>query len=198
MISNVQWAIISLSLFAGAFNIEIFRSGIEAIPKATVEAGTSLGLSRWQIYRLVMLPMAIRVCLPALGNNLVNLVKTTNLAYAIAVPELLYVSKQIWSDSTNVREMMFFVLFAYLFLVFVLVGILHVIERRLAIPGFGQDTGKQMPQLGGRGGARCPACRRRAARRSRASRCCSSSWSASAPPSRWPRAARPRPRPSRC
>jgi len=147
MVSNLQWAIISLSLFAGAFNIEIFRSGIEAIPKSTMEAGTSLGLSRWQNYRLVILPMAIRVCLPALGNNLVNLVKTTNLAYAIAVPELLYVAKQIWGDSTNVREMMFFVLFAYLFLVFVLVAILHLVERRLTIPGFGQDAGKQMPQL---------------------------------------------------
>src|SRR6476620_1303353 len=44
MVSNLQWAIISLSLFAGAFNIEIFRSGIEAIPKATVEAATSFGL----------------------------------------------------------------------------------------------------------------------------------------------------------
>jgi polar amino acid transport system permease protein len=148
MISNVQWAIISLSLFAGAFNIEIFRSGIEAIPKATVEAATSFGLTRWQTYRLVVLPMAIRVCLPALGNNLVNLVKTTNLAYAIAVPELLYVSKQIWSDATNVREMMIFVLVAYLALVFTLVGILHAIERRLAIPGFGQDRGGAMPSYG--------------------------------------------------
>ena len=45
MISNFQWAVISLSLFAGAFNIEIFRSGIEAIPKATVEGATSLGLT---------------------------------------------------------------------------------------------------------------------------------------------------------
>jgi polar amino acid transport system permease protein len=148
MISNVEWAIISLSLFAGAFNIEIFRSGIEAIPKSTVEAGTSLGLSRWQTYRLIVLPIAIRICLPALGNNLVNLVKTTNLAYAIAVPELLYVSKQIWSDATNVREMMIFVLFAYLLLVFALVGILNAIERGLAIPGFGQDRGKDMPRYG--------------------------------------------------
>jgi polar amino acid transport system permease protein len=147
LISNFQWAVISLSLFAGAFNIEIFRSGIEAIPKATTEAGTSLGLSRWQNYRLVVLPMAIRVCLPALGNNLVNLVKTTNLAYAIAVPELLYAAKQIWGDSSNVREMMLFVLVAYLFLVFVLVGVLHLIERRLAIPGFGQDQARQMPTL---------------------------------------------------
>ena len=164
MISNFEWAVISLSLFAGAFNIEIFRSGIEAIPKATVEAATSLGLSRWQTYRLVVLPIAMRVCLPALGNNLVNLVKTTNLAYAIAVPELLYVSKQIWSDATNVREMMIFVLIAYLVLVFVLVGVLHAIERRLAIPGFGQagaapgreegavPAGAAAPSLGEKGG----------------------------------------------
>ena len=141
IISNVQWAIISLSLFAGAFNVEIFRSGIEAVPKSIVETASALGLSRWQIYRLVVFPMAIRVCLPALGNNLVNLVKTTNLAYAIAVPELLYVSKQIWSDATNVREMMLFVLAAYLFLVFLLVWALNTLERRLIVPGFGQRGG---------------------------------------------------------
>lgn len=141
MISNLQWAIISLSLFAGAFNIEIFRSGIEAVPKAMVEAATGFGFTRWQIYRLVVLPIALRVCLPALGNNLVNLVKTTNLAYAIAVPELLYVSKQIWSDATNVREMMVFVLVAYLVLVFALVWVLNGIERRLAVPGLGQKGG---------------------------------------------------------
>ncbi len=141
MVSSVQWAIISLSLFAGAFNIEIFRSGIEAVPKSMVEAATAFGFSRWQTYRLVVLPIAIRVALPALGNNLVNLVKTTNLAYAIAVPELLYVSKQIWSDATNVREMMFFVLFAYLFLVFLLVLALNGLEKRLAVPGFGVKGG---------------------------------------------------------
>lgn len=141
MISNVQWAIISLSLFAGAFNIEIFRSGIEAVPRSTIEAAESLGYSRWQIYRDIVLPLAIRVALPSLGNNLVNLVKTTNLAYAIAVPELLYVSKQIWSDATNVREMMFFVLFAYLVLVFLLVWALNRTERWLRVPGFGQQGG---------------------------------------------------------
>ncbi|MBS0240549.1 MAG: amino acid ABC transporter permease [Proteobacteria bacterium] len=141
LVSNFQWAVISLALFAGAFNIEIFRSGIEAVPKSMVEAATAFGFSRWQTYRLVVLPIALRVCLPALGNNLVNLVKTTNLAYAIAVPELLYVSKQIWSDSTNVREMMFFVLFAYLFLVFLLVWGLNSVERWLRVPGFGVKGG---------------------------------------------------------
>jgi polar amino acid transport system permease protein len=141
MISNLQWAIISLSLFAGAFNIEIFRSGIEAVPTSMIEAAEGLGYSRLQIYRNVLLPLAFRVCLPSLGNNLVNLVKTTNLAYAIAVPELLYVSKQIWSDATNVREMMAFLLIAYLCLVFLLVAILNWIERAIRVPGVGHTGG---------------------------------------------------------
>ena len=142
IISNVQWAIISLSLFAGAFNIEIFRSGIEAVPTSMTEAAEGLGYSRLQVYRYVLLPLAVRICLPALGNNLVNLVKTTNLAYAIAVPELLYVSQQIWSDETNVREMMAFVLFAYLVLVFLLVALLNWIEGAIRVPGVGHAEGQ--------------------------------------------------------
>jgi polar amino acid transport system permease protein len=138
LISNFEWAIISLSLFAGAFNIEIFRSGIDAVPSSMIEAAEGLGYSRFQVYRHVLLPLAFRVCLPSLGNNLVNLVKTTNLAYAIAVPELLYVSKQIWSDAVNVREMMVFLLIAYLVLVFILVGALRWIERAIRVPGIGQ------------------------------------------------------------
>jgi polar amino acid transport system permease protein len=139
LVSNVQWAILSLSLFAGAFNIEIFRSGIEAVPRSMPEAAESLGYTRSQIYWWVVLPLAVRHALPALGNNLVNLVKTTNLAYAIAVPELMYVSKQIWSDATNVREMMIFLLIAYVSLVALLVLGLNQVERALRIPGFGQS-----------------------------------------------------------
>jgi len=138
MIGNVTWAIISLSFFAGAFNVEIFRSGIEAVPKATVEAAESLGYNRWQTYIYVVLPLAFRVCLPALNNNLVNLVKTTTLAYAIAVPEMLYVANQIWSDAVNVPEMMTFLLFAYVILVGALVWVMNRWERSLRLPGFGR------------------------------------------------------------
>ena len=82
----MHWAIISLSLFAGAFNVEIFRSGIEAVPQTTVEAAEALGYTRLKAYLHIVLPLAFRICLPALNNNLVNLLKTTTLAYAIAVP----------------------------------------------------------------------------------------------------------------
>jgi polar amino acid transport system permease protein len=137
-LSNVQWAIISLSLFAGAFNIEIFRSGIEAVSRSTIEAAESLGFSRWRTYRDVVLPLAIRTSLPALSNNLVNLIKTTNLAYAIAVPELMYSAKEIWADSVNVREMMFTVLIFYVCLASLFAWGMSRLERWLRVPGIGQ------------------------------------------------------------
>ena len=136
LIDNVGWAIISFSLFAGAFNVEIFRSGIEAVPTATIEAAESLGYSRLGAYRHVVLPLAFRISLPALNNNLVNLVKTTTLAYAIAVPELLYAAAQIWSEVFNVREMMNVLLVSYVGIVGILVWIMHRWEKALRIPGY--------------------------------------------------------------
>jgi polar amino acid transport system permease protein len=136
LVSGTGWAIISFSLFAGAFNVEIFRSGIEAVPGPMVEAAESLGYTRLQLYRHVVLPLAFRISLPALTNNLVNLVKTTTLAYAIAVPELLYAASQVWSEMLNVREMMNVLLVTYIALVAVLVWIMSRWERALRIPGY--------------------------------------------------------------
>lgn len=138
LVSNFGWAIISLSLFAGALNVEIFRAGIGAVPRSTIEAAEALGYTRLQIYRDIVLPLAVRISLPALGTNLVNLVKTTTLAYAIAVPELLYVSAQIWSEDLNVREMMNVLLVSYVGLIAILVWILHRWEKALRIPGYGE------------------------------------------------------------
>jgi polar amino acid transport system permease protein len=138
LLGSFEWAVLSLSFFAGAFNVEIFRSGVEAVQRATVEAADSLGFNRWQIYRHVVLPLAVRFCLPALNNNLVNLAKTTTQAYAIAVPETLFVASQIWSDRINVFEMMITLLTFYLLLVGVLVWLMTRLERFLRVPGFGQ------------------------------------------------------------
>jgi polar amino acid transport system permease protein len=137
MIGNFGWAAISLSFFAGAFNVEIFRSGIEAVPTATREAAESLGYTRLKAYVYVILPLAFRVCLPALNNNLVNLIKTTTLAYAIAVPEMMYTANQIWSDNVNVPEMMLVLFVYYVVLVGLLVWLMHRWERKMRIPGYG-------------------------------------------------------------
>ena len=138
IISNVGWAIISLSFFAGAFNVEIFRAGVEAVPKSTQEAASALGYTRLQIYRHIVLPLALRVSIPALGNNLVNLVKTTTQAFVIAVPELLYQSITIWNDHPSAQYPMMLILFVtYLGLVGILVLGMNRWERVMRIPGYG-------------------------------------------------------------
>ena len=138
LMGSFGWAFVALTFFAGAFNVEIFRAGIEAVPKSTVEAAESLGYTRLGAYRHVVLPLAFRISLPALNNNLVNLVKTTTIAYAIAVPETLYMANQIWSDSVNVPEMMNVVMVVYLALVGVLVWIMGRWERAMKLPGIGR------------------------------------------------------------
>jgi len=138
IISATGWAIISLSFFAGAFNVEIFRAGVEAVPKSTQEAAESLGFTRLQTYTYIVLPLALRVSLPALNNNLVNLVKTTTQAFVIAVPELLYQSITIWNDFPSAQNPMMLVLFfSYLALVGVLVMGMTRWERAMRIPGYG-------------------------------------------------------------
>lgn len=138
LISNVGWAIISLSFFAGAFNVEIFRAGIEAVPESTQEAAASLGFTRLQSYTEVVLPLAFRVSLPALNNNLVNLVKTTTQAIGIAVPELLYECVGIWNDYPSALYPTMLVLFvSFILLVGVLVMGMSRWERSMRIPGYG-------------------------------------------------------------
>jgi polar amino acid transport system permease protein len=138
IVSNFTWAAICLSLYAGAFNVEIFRAGIEAVPKETADAAEALGYSRVGAYIHVILPLAFRISLPALNNNLVNLVKTTTIAYAIAVPEMLYVANQIWSDELNVPEMMNVLLVVYVMLVGIVVYVMGRWERAMRIPGYVQ------------------------------------------------------------
>ena len=137
-LGSFGWAVVSLTLLETAFAAEIYRAGIEAVPKAMVEAAASLGFSRPQIYRQVVLPLALRVSMPAMTNNLVNLVKTTTLAYAIAVPELVYQSAQIWSEQVNVPEMMVVLLICYVAIVGVINHAMQWLEVKLAVPGFGQ------------------------------------------------------------
>jgi polar amino acid transport system permease protein len=137
-LGSFGWAVVSLTLLETAFAAEIYRAGIEAVPKAMVEAAASLGFSRLQIYRQVVLPLALRVTMPAMTNNLVNLVKTTTLAYAIAVPELVYMSAQVWSEQVNVPEMMIVLLVCYVAIVGVINQVMQWIEVRLRVPGFGQ------------------------------------------------------------
>ena len=88
-IGVIPSAIIGLGVNEGAYLAEIFRAGIAAVPKGQFEAARAMGLTKWQMMRLVVLPQAIRVTIPPLGNAFNGLMKTSSLASVISMDELL-------------------------------------------------------------------------------------------------------------
>jgi len=138
IVSPFQFIVIALSLQYGAFVAEILRAGIEAVPRTTVEAAEALGYDRVRSLIHVVLPLAFRISLPALGNNMAQIVKSTAMAYAIAVPEALYVAHEIWTEHFNVVEMMNIVLATYLGLMGIATLIVRLLERWLHVPGLGR------------------------------------------------------------
>ena len=86
----ISAAIIGLTLNYSAYMSEVYRSGIEAVPKGQLEAAAALGLSPFPVLRKVVLPQAIRIVLPALGNYLIALFKDTALASVVTVQELMF------------------------------------------------------------------------------------------------------------
>jgi len=83
--------LLGLSLFAAAYIAEVVRAGIEAVPRGQWEAAAALGLSQRRIFRRIILPQARRVIIPPLGNQYLDILKTSTLATAIAYPDLMSV-----------------------------------------------------------------------------------------------------------
>lgn len=88
--TGLTFAVIALGMHSGAYQAEIFRAGFQSIPRTQIEAAESLGLTRWQSMRHVILPQTFRVTLPALGNEFATIVKDTSILAAISAEELTY------------------------------------------------------------------------------------------------------------
>ena len=127
-------AIIGLAFGYGAYMAEVFRAGIQSIPKGQMEAARSLGMTYSQAMRLVILPQAIRLILPPLGNDLIAMLKDTSLISVIALPEMLQ-SGRLWI-SRNFRAFEGFntVMILYLVMTLFLSMMVRVVERRTKLP----------------------------------------------------------------
>ena len=126
---------LALSLFYAAFIAEVFRAGIQSVQQEQSQAGRSLGLRENQIMRKVVLPQAIRNMLPALGNDLISLMKDTSLVSVLAVRELTQMAKLYGGSTFRFRESFFILVVIYVVLTLALSLILRWYERRVAIPG---------------------------------------------------------------
>lgn len=126
---------IALSLFYAAFLAEVFRAGIQSVPSGQKEAGRALGLSQRQIMANVTIPQAFRNTLPAIGNDLIALMKDTSLISVIAAAELTYRARIYSGSSFRFREAFFVLAVFYLALTLLLSLLLQLWERKLRVPG---------------------------------------------------------------
>jgi polar amino acid transport system permease protein len=125
--------LITLSVYAGAYLVEVFRAGLQSIPRGLADAGRAIGLTPAQRVLYVTLPTMFRLVLPSLGNAFISLFKDTALAFVIAVPELQYGANWIYTNTFRIVEVYAVVTPMYLLTGMLLLFGLRMLERRFAV-----------------------------------------------------------------
>ena len=128
-------AVVALGVYSGARFSEVLRSGIQAIPKTQFEASVASGLTTFQSYRYVILPVALRLILPPATSESLNLLKNSSVALTISVAELTFQTRQIETYTAKAIEALTAGTLIYLVLCVSLATIMGWVERRTAIPG---------------------------------------------------------------
>lgn len=123
--------IITFGINSGAYMAEVVRSGINAVDYGQMEAGRSLGFSRWQTMLLVILPQAIKNILPAIGNEMIALLKETAVAGYVAVTDLTRAGNLVRNNTHDAVNPLMVVAITYLIMVIGLTQLLNVFERKL-------------------------------------------------------------------
>ena len=134
-------AIFALGLNSAAYQCETIRGAIAAIPSGQMEAGRSIGLTYMGTMRLIILPQAIRICIPPLGNEMVNLVLNSSLASVIAYTELTRQGKLVVAITFQIFWTWGMVMIAYFVVTWTLALLLRRLEEKTRIPGLGISGG---------------------------------------------------------
>lgn len=133
---NVFWAgVLALALSDSAFEAEIFRAGIQAIPKGQTEAAQSMGLNRLQTMRLVILPQAIRRILPPLANQFAYMLKMSALVSVIGMQELTRRANELVVTEYRPLEIYTVLVLEYLVLILLVSQAVRWLERRMSRSG---------------------------------------------------------------
>jgi His/Glu/Gln/Arg/opine family amino acid ABC transporter permease subunit len=130
------WAgMFALGVYHGARLSEVIRSGIQAIPRTQFEAAQALGLTVLQTYRLIIVPVALRLIVPPATSESLNLLKNSSVALTISVAELTFQTRQIETYTARAIEALTAGTLIYLGLCLVIATVMGRVERRVAIPG---------------------------------------------------------------
>jgi glutamate/aspartate transport system permease protein len=127
---------IALGFFTSARIAEQVRAGIQALPSGQAAAATALGLTTAQSYRYVILPMALRIVIPPLTSETMNLIKNSSVAFAVSVPELTLFAMQAQEETSKGVEIYLAVTLLYALSAFAVNRVMAQIEKRTRVPGF--------------------------------------------------------------
>ena len=128
-------AVLALGVYSGARFAEVLRAGIQSIPRTQVEASLASGLTALQAYRYVIVPVALRLIIPPLTSESLNLLKNSSVALTISVAELTFQTRQIETYTARAIEALTAGTLLYLALCLVVAGVMGWVERRTRIPG---------------------------------------------------------------
>ena len=123
--------IIALAINSGAYMAELIRAGLQSVEKGQVEAAESLGMSSGQTMLYIILPQAVKVTLPAMGNEFVAIIKESSILYAVGVYELTYQAYKLASVNYYYIETMIVAALIYFVLTYVATKLLGLLERRM-------------------------------------------------------------------
>ncbi len=135
---SIFWAgCAALIVNTSAYQAEVIRGGIQSIPTGQMEAALALGMTRTQAMRHVIMPQALRLVIPPLGNEFIILLKDTSLVSVIGVVELTYIGRVFSARTFLVLEAWLAVALIYFILTYTMSLALQWLERRMRIPGLG-------------------------------------------------------------
>ena len=136
MATHMKGVAIALCINSAAYVSEVIRSGIQAVDKGQTEAARSLGLSKGQTMRRIVMPQAVRNILPALGNEFIMMLKETSLASTFFLGDLMTACLTVKGATFLTLEPMFIVAAIYLCLTFPLSKVVGYYEKKLANPHY--------------------------------------------------------------
>lgn len=128
--------VLGLGFFTSARIAEQVRAGIGALPRGQRYAAMAMGLSTWQSYRYVLMPMALRIILPPLTSESMNLLKNSSVAFAVSIAELTMFAMQAQEETSRGIEIYLAVTALYALSAFAVNRVFAWIERRTRVPGF--------------------------------------------------------------
>jgi len=141
-LSRMTAAFLALGLNSGAYQAEYLRGSLLAIGEGQMMAGRAIGMSRAKTIWYIILPQALRLVIPAWANEPISLLKSTAVAFLIAVPDLMTKAKAVAAQTYDPIGSYLAVAVVYLVMVFILNEVLKYLERRARIPGFEMEGKK--------------------------------------------------------